>query len=186
MKIITIYIIFIITFQFLYNNKEIKIKNIENINRRIYSLNRGLDKIFFDKNLNIYINIIPINIKKNINILFNTLTILSKLKISLFLKSNNIYNKNNYFNKKYKKKIINTYIILPILGPGTIKTHLILLLEEAFKPVIFLTKNKFLYYFFYIINKKSLLIYDINFFHNSITDGYSFLKDIFIQNNIKK
>lgn len=206
MKNLLILITIIISIN-IYNTQNIQEKNLEYLNRRIYNFNRGLDLIFFNKNTNIYIKILPFSLKKKLTKFFTNIeetetTIydifkkkyrykyyLKKLIINNILNIINIFdctNNLNILNKNLMKKIQKThYMIFPIIGPGFIKSHLLLLLYQFLNPYIYILFNyKYLYYYFYIINKKSLLIYDINFFHTTVIDGYSFLKSAYIQKKI--
>ncbi|HFL8819484.1 MAG TPA: MlaA family lipoprotein [Candidatus Azoamicus sp. OHIO2] len=188
--------------------------DLEYINRRIYNLNRGIDYFFYNPTINLYTKLLPSSFKSNLNNFFTNIENIEDIFFNIIF-TNEAYNKKKIikelintsldcfglvdntkilnlitFNLSVKTDILQNkfyskYLILPILGPGTIKTHCFLILHQFWNPLIYFNKNIFIYYFLYIINKKTTLIYDINFFHTSILDGYSFLKSVFLQNNFK-
>ena len=71
------------------------------------------------------------------------------------------------------------YLCCPFLGPGFLGNYIFLFSIQFLNLFLYFYNEFLLYYFFYIINKKSYLNYDLNFFHSVVLDGYSFLKDIY-------
>lgn len=183
----------------------------DSFSRRIYSFNRGFDKSFFIPSLNIYIDIYPIFIINHLN---NFISNIEKVQTTFFyfiIFDNNYFNKflnqsilNFYFSggfinffkndklqnldfkeflykKNYKKF---NYLVMPLIGPSSNHFNLSLIISYILNPFFYFFDNMFVYYLLDILNKRSLVIYDSNFFHKEFFDGYIFLKDIYIQNNI--
>jgi len=182
---------------------------LESFNRRMYAFNRGVDRVLLMPSTSFYIDVVPDvidngidNFLKNIsecqNFFLNLVTFklddlcsgLSRLVINstfgfcgfVDLSANvNIFYKFFDFNSVfgfYKSR----YMMLPIVGPGTIKSNIYLLFIQLLNPCVYLFDKLFIYYFFEVINKKSQIVFDSDFFHKNMVDGYSFLKDIYMQN----
>lgn len=200
-------IILIITLFLLVINKNnlINKNKIEFFNKRIYTFNRSLDIFFFEKITEEYIKIIPDNLKENLNNFFSnieeiqntTFNLIEKKEytnriiINTILGIGGIYDIANFLN--IKKKNINTnlkiiknnnlkiFLILPIIGPNNIYNHINIIKYQIINPFLYQKKFLYLYYILYIINKKTHLIYNYNFFHKNLINGYSFLKNVFLQ-----
>lgn len=198
----------------IYAIKDINIENIEYINRRIYNFNRGLDQFFFTPNVEMYIEIIPTVIKSHLNNFFSNIEELEDVPFSLIfatrqdkkktikktiinttlgclgildhtkhfdlIQQQQTLNESIITNKKYS-----IYIMMPLMGPGTLTTHACLIMHHLCNPVIYFNDNIFIYYILYIVNKKSNFVYNMNFFHAIMLDGYTFLKTAFLQKNLK-
>ena len=206
---ISIFIIFLLFFFSTQCNDKCQNNLLESINRRIYSFNRGVDKILLIPSSSAYINFIPQAINDKINnfytnifeiqnlffylifynfehflVSFSRVTINSTLGLfGLF----DISKKSNLLYKDFNFNIIfqtykSTYMMLPIIGPGTIRTNVYLLCTQILNPIIYIFNRLAVYYFLEIIVKRSTLMFDTTFFHKTMLDGYSFLKDIYIQN----
>ncbi len=193
---------------FLLENKH---QAVDCFNRRIYSFNRGVDKILLDPSVVCYMKIMPDFFKKNYNNFFKNIFEIKDISFILFYFNFKI----NYY--KCVRIIINSmfglfgmydiscvlgmiscnilydrfikcyksiFLILPIIGPCTISGIFVLLISQIFNPCLYFIDDVFIYYFFEIINKKSDLMFDGNFFYNTMTDGYAFLKDVYFQNNV--
>ena len=205
MKLI-IYIFFI--FFFSLNLKFNEINFIENLNRKIYSFNRGADSILFGPFQNFYLNFIPdcinisfVNFFKNsrdcqlffLNILdlnffeckrnFFRFTFNSTFGLLGFLDlCKNLNIQHNEINFDYKFHFyLSEYLYLPFIGPSTIYGFLYLIFSQIFNPWLYFSDKIFIYYFLQIINKKIEIGVDVNFFHKNIFDGYYFIKDLYIQ-----
>lgn len=182
-------------------------------NRRIYAFNRGVDKIVLDPSVSVYINLTPVIVENSVNNFFKNISEIQNLTFFFLLKDTdgmlnsfsrfvinttfgflgffdlasrvdlfyryvdlkNLFNKYGY--------IESTYIMLPFIGPGTIKNNFSLLVAQILNPCFYVLNNFVFYCFFEIVRKKSLIVFDGEFFHKSMFDGYSFLKDIYMQNN---
>jgi phospholipid-binding lipoprotein MlaA len=183
----------------------------ESINRRLYSFNRGIDNILIMPCTNFYIKVLPKFIENPINnFLKNILDIqncilyilnfdFSKAKISFirfFLNSTiglcgflDIASKFNFnytyfdFNLLKHGSYGSYYIFIPFIGPNTLISTSYILISQLFNPYVFMFNDILIYYFLEIINKRSILPFDTDFFHKKMTDGYVFLKDIYIQKN---
>ncbi len=176
--------------------------NLENFNKRIYSFNRGIDSVLIKPCLNLYISILPSILKIKFNNLFTGVELIQTVFLTFFSNKLNLsfsfYTFNSLSNSFFsllnfnisRINLINLndffftflgfkYIFLPFLGPIIFNNFMFFSFIQFFN--IFLYKDCFFYYFFYLINKRVYLNYDLNFFHLSILDGYSFLKDIFLQ-----
>lgn len=183
------------------------------INRRIYAFNRGVDKSVLCPAVAINVNLMPNifetsvnNFFKNIfecqNIVFfilsvdfnNVLNSLSRFIINTtfgFFGCLDLASKVNFIYKDIDFRIVlykygymkSEYIMVPFVGPGTIKSNISLLVVHIFSPYVYFFDKFFVYCFFEIIRKKSFIIFDSEFFHTSMLDGYTFLKDIYMQNN---
>jgi len=187
-----------------------KIELSEQLNRRLYSFNRGMDNSFWNISKNFYIYTVPQECKNNITTFFYNLYDFKNLLFILFyfdlqnfgatisrIIINYTYGFLGFFDLAEKNNIrqINfcmnrifnfsnsRYMFLPALGPGTLKSNLNLFLVQLFNPFIYIFNDYFIYYFFEITYEKSNLDIDIDFFHYSMVDGYSFLKYAYIQNN---
>lgn len=208
MKLI-IYVFFLFFFSLNFKFKEINF--IENLNRKIYTFNRGVDSILFSPFQNFYLNFIPSSIifsfdnffknsrdcqlfflnifdlnfvgcKKNfIRFTFNST--FGVLGFLDFCKNLNIqYNEINF---DYKFHFyLSKYINVPFIGPSTIYGFVYLIFSQIFNPWLYVSDKIFIYYFLQIINKKIEIGVDINFFHKNIFDGYFFIKDLYIQSII--
>ncbi len=154
--------------------------NLEIMNRNFYNFNRGIDKYFFNSNVKIY-EIIPKNIKNKIKTIFNLIEQIQDIPIKFIIKKKKFSNKQLLYEINTKKIILSKYIILPIIGPNLIKDHIILITYQFISLPIFY-KNYIFFYISYIIFKKYVTIYDINFFHKNMIDGYTFLKYTLLQN----
>jgi len=184
----------------------------EFLNRRIYSFNRGIDSVLLDKASTIYINIMPKYFKKNFGFFFDNMSEIQncfnglilnnvnyfKISFSRFI-INSTFGLCGFFdlassvnippNKlEFRDILINfgynnsSYIFLPVIGPGTLRDDIGLFVTQLFTLQFYFIDKLSIYYFFEIINKKSQILFDSNFFDKNMLDGYSFLKDVFLQN----
>lgn len=208
----TYFYCFILSIIFFLNSSIINNKKLDFINRRIYSFNRGVEKIFFYPLTNLYIKMPNIIDKSVCNFFFNIEDI-QNLLINIQKKNTKIIYENIYKiilnstfgiigflnltnNLEYKTKKINKikitnyfsddYINFFFIGPETLKGLINIIILQVINPIfIYTNKNLIIYYTINIINKKSFIPIDHNYLHKNSIDGYSFIKDIFLQ-NIKK
>ena len=206
--------IFIIILLLMTNIKETEIfDKMEFINRRIYAFNRGIDYILTDPATKIYVNIVPKFITNRIDDFFkNSEEIQNLIVYYKILNKEDFYYHvsrimiNSTFGllglfdiakkikKPYKEYNLNniflfhksSYIMIPVIGPGTLKNTIFLLTTQIFNPYIYIFKDLIIFYFLEIINKKSQIMFDNMFFHKNFIDSYSFLKDIYMQNIMKE
>lgn len=185
---------------------------IENLNRRIYAFNRGIDYILINPIIKIYINVVPEFLKNRINNFFRHanelqniliyLIVLDRKEFYLYINRiiiNSTLGLLGIFDVAAKMKIPykthdldkillfykSRYMILPIIGPGSFKNNIFLLSTQIFNPYIYIFNNMAIYYLLEIINERSKIMLDNDFFYKNMIDGYSFLKDIYMQNIIK-
>lgn len=212
-QLLSIFIIFLLFFFSIQCNDKCRNDLLESTNRRIYAFNRGIDKILVLPVSAAYITFTPDTITENINNFYTNISEIQNLLLSLFFcnpnqillffsriiinstfgfigffdiaKKTNLTHQNIDFNallNLYKSN----YIMLPVLGPGTIKTNIYLLFTQILNPFIYIFNKLAIYYFLELIIKRSNLMFDTTFFHTNMFDGYSFLKDIYIQNLYKE
>lgn len=185
-------------------------ERIEFLNRRIYSFNRGLDKIFSNPCTDFYIKFCPNFFTNKIDNFFTNLFDIQNLFFNfLYLDLNNLkknflivfinstygifglfkvsdffnlsYKKYSLFNDKFFKLSNNSYIFFPFLGPF-LKNHIFnLLFFQIINPFMYFFNNLYFYLLLEFFNKRSHIYIDDNFFHSSFLDGYSFLKDVYFQ-----
>lgn len=183
---------------------------LESINRRIYAFNRGFDKSFINPIIKIYIRCPSIldyfmknffnNSAKIQNLLFYFLlhdsiskddylnTIFFNSYFGLFgiidmsshigLYCDVVDFQKFLFKKKYYKV---DYMMLPLIGPGTMYINIGLVFSYLLNPFFYFFDNFVCYYFLEILSKKSFIFFDGSFFHDKMVDGYLFLRDIYIQ-----
>jgi len=184
----------------------------DSFNRRIYAFNRGFDKSFLNPTLTIYIKVCPSFLDRSFETFFKNMTEFNNIFFLFVASNfndviNNFYRffLNFYFGffgfvdiaSFYGKNYINfdfqtylfssgfrdiVYFTTPIIGPSTLNFNLGLLFSSFVNPFFYFFDGLFFYYFIEILNKKSVVFFDVNFFHNVMLDGYIFLKDIYIQN----
>jgi len=208
-QITSIFIIVLLFFFSTQCNDKCKNDLLEIVNRRIYAFNRGVDKILLIPASSLYIKFIPNTINEKINNFYINISEIQNMIFEYFFYDFNhfilsfsrtiinstfgvfgffdiakksslnqqIFNFNNSI-KAYKSY----YMMLPILGPGTVRTNIYLLFTQFLNPFIYYLNRLVIYYFLEIIVKRSNFMFDTTFFHNNIIDGYSFLKNIYIQN----
>lgn len=180
----------------------------DSFNRKIYSFNRGFERILVNPSLNFYFDILPVNIKLNINNFFHMFESTQYFFI-LFLNNNfkfcleygfflfnglamsslsflnfNVVGSVFYFDDYRVLVNQSLYFFCPFIGPGFLGNYIFIFSIQFLNLFLYFYNEFLLYYFFYIINKKSYLNYDLNFFHSIVLDGYSFLKDIYFQTKI--
>ncbi|HIH2762939.1 MAG TPA: MlaA family lipoprotein [Candidatus Azoamicus sp.] len=202
---------FLVLFYFCFS-KLPDIKIDDSFNRRTYAFNRGFDKSFLNPILTIYIKVCPSFLDKNFDSFFKTMTEFNNVFFLFIAANfqeivNNFYRffLNFYFGffgffdfaSFYNKNYINfdfqtylfysgfkdiVYFVTPIVGPSTLHFNFGLMLSNFINPFFYFFDYLFFYYFLEILNKKSVVFFDVNFFHNVMLDGYIFLKDIYIQN----
>lgn len=207
MRILFFFVLFFFCFL---NISNLKID--DSFNRRIYSFNRGFDKSFLNPSLTIYIEIFPSFLDKNISNFINNTSELNNLfflflKSDFHSITNSLHRffLNFYFgflgffdvsqfNDKFYKNFDFqmfmfscglkdfVYMIIPVIGPSTLYFNFGLIFLHIINPYFYFFDNVFFYYFLEILNKKSVVLFDINFFHGVMIDGYTFLKDVYIQN----
>ncbi len=185
---------------------------LEFLNRRVYSFNRGFDKSFMNPVLDRYINCGPIFFDNFLRNFFNNVSELQCLLFSFLMcdlvKLNMCINRfflNSYFGlfglvdvtsyynvhhtltdlhffllKKNKNKI--NYMMLPLVGPGTMFFNISILVSHILNPFFYFSDKLLFYYFLEVLSKKSFIFFDSSFFHDRMADGYLFLKDVYIQN----
>lgn len=199
-KIILIIILFTITL-----NKNNFINQIEYLNKRIYEFNRSLDIFFFEKITINYIKITPEILKENLNNFFSNIEEIQNITFNIIEKKkyikrpiiNTIFGiiglfdiafffnikkiKNNTNLKKIKYNNLKIFVILPLIGPNILYNHINIITYQLINPFLYKKNFLYLYYILYIINKKTHLIYNYNFFHKNLISGYSFLKNVFLQ-----
>ncbi len=191
-----------------------KDEDVEKLSRRIYSFNRGVDKIFLDPVTTVYVKVTPSFVKTGFNNFFRNIVDCQNTVSSLFYKDwYNCINSlmrftinstvgifgtfdvadyivglkyeeidNNILGLFYDGKV--RYIVAPVIGPGAFIDHMNLLTIQLLNPYVYLINTIPLFYFIEIINKKSILMFDNNFFHKTMEDGYLFLKDAHAQRSI--
>jgi len=183
---------------------------LEKINRRVYSFNRGFDNIIVNSSINVYIKVTPNFLKENFNNFFYNLSEIYISTFSFFFSDsflffnslsrffmNTIFGFFGFFDisKHFcisfgnidfflflKSNYIFYYFLCPFVGPGFFNSHLNLFFFKILDPFIYFFNNIFIYMFFEMMVKRSVFFIDIDFFHKNILDGYSFLKDIYLQN----
>lgn len=203
--------IFLFIFVLFFNSNTLSSDKLELLNRRIYAFNRGIDKVFLNSCVETYINVVPESLALKINNFFSNLFDVQNLFLNLFLlKFKNFdkilpkviinstfgflgffdlaekFNLNvefiSFFNMKSFPIILSKkYIFLPVIGPGLTMYNLNILILQLFNPFFYIVNNLSFFYFIDLINKKSQIYFDSNFFHINFLDGYSFLKDIYFQ-----
>lgn len=192
------------------NSSNLKVD--DSFNRRLYAFNRGFDKSFLNPNLTIYIKVCPSFLDKGLENFFKTMSEFNNVCFFLikyncyniinsfyrfflnfyfgflgFLDVAMFYNK-NYVNFDFQAFLFSLkneniiYMIMPVIGPSTLYFNFGVLISHFLNPFFYFFDCMFFYYFFEILNKKSVVFFDINFFHSVMLDGYTFLKDIYIQN----
>ncbi|MDP2763113.1 MAG: MlaA family lipoprotein [Enterobacteriaceae bacterium] len=189
------------------------VDDFEFFNRRIYSFNRGIDKTLIDPATVVYINIIPVFLEKNISNFFKNFSDFQNFTNSLFVFNFNVASVSlsrifinstfglfgffdlasrvgiEYFRFDFKEVLRfygynnSAYMILPIIGPGTVRDNISLIIMQLFVPQFYYFKRLVFYYFFEILYKKSQVSFDSDFFDKNMVDGYSFLKSIYFQNS---
>lgn len=206
----SILILILLLLFFCYKSEDsLKDEFVESLNRRVYSFNRGIDCILFIPSTSVYVNVVPGVIDDFVGNFFRNSTECQNIVFNLFFyKFDNVINAFSRFlvnstfgifgifdlskmlNINYQMFDFNyvfnfsdsKYMVLPVVGPGTIRSHLCLLFIQLLNPYVYFFDKLVIYYFLEILNKKSQLIFDGDFFHNNMIDGYSFLKDAYIQN----
>lgn len=170
--------------------------NSDSLNRKIYSFNRGFERVLVNPSLNFYFDILPVNIKLNINNFFYMcestqyffiLLLNNNFKFCLqygFFLLNSLAISNFSFDDYRVLFNQSLYVFSPFIGPGFLGNYIFIFSIQFLNLFLYFYNEFLLYYFFYIINKKSYLNYDLNFFHSIVLDGYSFLKDIYFQTKI--
>lgn len=207
------FLIFLFLFFGIKCDEVIDYKSFESFNRRIYAFNRGVDKVVLNPSVTMYVNLTPRRVENGINNFFKNTSEIQNFIIFLILKDfdhafnsffrfvinttfgflgfMDVASRVNLFYKYVDLKILfntygyleSTYMMLPFVGPGTVKNNLSLLVTQALNPYFYILNNFIFYCFFEIVRKKSLIVFDGEFFHRTMFDGYSFLKDVYIQNN---
>lgn len=202
--------LFIFVYFCFFNLSNLKIE--DSLNRRIYSFNRGFDKSFLNNSLTIYIKVCPSFLDKSFENFFKNISEVTNLyflflKSNVTGITNSLYRffLNFYFGfcgffdiaifygKYYSNFDFQTYMffsgfkdfvymMIPMVGPGTLYFNFGLIFSHFLNPFFYFFDYIFLYYFFEILNKRSTVFFDVNFFHGVMLDGYTFLKDIYIQN----
>ncbi len=207
MRIFLYFVLFYLCFLNLSN-----FKIDDSLNRRIYSFNRGFDKSFLNPSVTIYIKVCPSFIDNSLSNFINNMSEVNNLFFLFFKSDlNSITNSlyrfflNFYFgflgfldiaqlnSKSYRsfdfqifmflsgfKDFI--YMMIPFVGPSTLYFNFGLIILHVINPYFYFFDTVFFYYFLEILNKKSIVVFDINFFHSVMIDGYTFLKDIYLQN----
>lgn len=208
MRLFRIFILFFFLYSFSCKANNEKVFS-EFLNRRIYFFNYGIEKILFYPWVNIYSNKVPLFFKnrlrdffknaydfqnffvniffsniKNINLSLHRLLINNSVGIigffDLAFLFNFYYEEITLDSSFYKNSF---FLFLPLLGPTNSKEFIFFTFNQFFTPHLYLFKDITLYYFFEAINRKSELLLDINFIDKNMLDAYSFIKDIYIQNN---
>ncbi len=203
--------IFLFLFILFFNSDTFSSKSLEIFNRRVYSFNRGIDKVFLNPCTEIYITVLPSVMASNIDNFFSNLSDIQNIFLNLF------FLRFDEFNKAFSKVLINStfgflgfinlssnfelditstlffnmsffpvslskkYMLLPLVGPGSTMHNFNLLIFQFFNPFFHIFNNLSFFYFVDLISKKSNMHFDSNFFHANILDGYSFLKDVYFQ-----
>lgn len=210
---VCIFLIFLFLFFGIKFDDTVDYKVFDSFNRRVYAFNRGFDKVVLDPSVSIYINLTPVVVENSINNFFKNVSEIQNFTFFFLLKDsdsmlnsfsrfaiNTTYGFFGFFDLasrvdlfyKYAdlKSLFNKYgyidsiyIMFPFVGPGTIKNNFSLLFAQVLNPCFYILNNFVFYCFFEIVRKKSLIVFDGEFFHKSMFDGYSFLKDIYMQNN---
>ncbi|HIH2763254.1 MAG TPA: MlaA family lipoprotein [Candidatus Azoamicus sp.] len=207
------YFLFIFLFIFIlfFDSDILSIKNLELCNRRIYSFNRGIDKIFLNPCTEVYITVFPNFLSSKIDNFFSNVCDIQNALLHLFFfkfkdldkifikilinstfgclgffKLSAVFDLNikttSFFNMSFFPFIFfKKYMILPIVGPGSTMHNFNLLIFQFLNPFFHMFNNLFFFYFLDLINKKSIVYFDTNFFHSNVLDGYSFLKDVYFQ-----
>lgn len=203
--------LFFFIFIFFFNSNILSSDNIEFFNRRVYSFNRGIDRVFLNPCTDFYINVCPALIVKKVDNFFINLFDIQTLFLNLlFLNFKNVskifpkvvldttfgvfgfFSISKFFDLDFKSiALSNThifrifflkrYILFPFTGPGSINHIFNLCVFQLINPFVYILNNLYFYFFFEFISKKSHMYIDNNFFYTSVLDGYSFLKDIYFQ-----
>lgn len=203
--------VFILFFILFFNLNIISSNNLESLNRRVYSFNRGIDRVFFNPCIDMYITVFPNVLVSKIQNMFSNLSDIQNLFLNLFFfkfgELDRIFfrvlinstfgflglidmsanfkldiKSISFFNMSFLPFVfIKKYMMLPIIGPGSTMHNFNLLIFQIFNPFFHIFNNLFFFYFLDLINKKSSLHFDCNFFHSNVLDGYSFLKDVYFQ-----
>ncbi|HIH2762622.1 MAG TPA: MlaA family lipoprotein [Candidatus Azoamicus sp. MARI] len=202
---------FIFFFILFFNSDIFNVNSLDVLNRRVYSFNRGIDKVFLNPCAEIYINVLPNSVSSRINNFFYNICDIQNLFLNLF------FFKFEDIDKFFSKVLINStfgllglinlssnldlnvksisffgmnffpfifskkYIMLPIVGPGFIMYNINLLFFQILNPFFYIFTDVSFFYFFDLIIKKSSVYFDCNFFHSNVLDGYSFLKHVYFQ-----
>ena len=194
----------------MFNSTILSDNSLEFLNRRVYSFNRGIDKVFLNPCTEFYLNVCPTFLSSKIDNFFSNLYDIQNVFLNLFFfkfgEFNNFlckvlinstfgflgiinlsYNFNftsitSFFNMSFFPfNIDKKYIILPFIGPGLTNYNFNLLIFQLCNPLFYIFNDLSFFYFFTLILKKSIIYFDINFFHLNFLDGYSFLKNIYFQ-----
>lgn len=211
MKIFLILFFFLFSLFTSLNFTEFKKDDI--LNRRVYAFNRGLDKSFLNPSIIVYINLVPNFLDRSLNNFYKNISEIQNGLFSFILKDFAFFDRSLYsfflnsffglygffdismvdkslyiycdfqtflFKRGYRKI---TYMMLPIIGPSTLFFNIGLFISHLSNPFFYFYDYVFFYYFFELLNKKSLVFFDSAFFHYNMIDGYTFLKDVYIQNS---
>jgi len=205
-----IFLFFVLFYLCVFNISNFKID--DSLNRRIYSFNRGFDKSFLNPSVTIYIKVCPSFIDNSLSNFINNMSEVNNLFFLFFKSdlnsiTNSLYRFFLFFyfgflgfldiaqlnSKSYRsfdfqifmflsgfKDFI--YMMIPFVGPSTLYFNFGLIILHVINPYFYFFDTVFFYYFLEILNKKSIVVFDINFFHSVMIDGYTFLKDIYLQN----
>ncbi len=176
------------------------------LNKRMYFVNYGIEKILFSPFLNFYSNNIPLCIKsglrnflrnsndyKNfyINVfdfnLFNIKLIFSRVLSNTFFGIFGIFDFANHFGFFYKdyksEKIFKDikFLFFPILGPLTFNNFIFFVFCQVLTPHVYLFNDLTIYYFFDVINKKEEIFLNLEFVDKNMLDPFLFIKDFYFQ-----
>lgn len=210
MKFLNIFLFFLV---FVLLGKSFEYGDLDFLNRRIYSFNRGVDKTLLSPAISFYVDVIPSSADCKISDFVKNVSDFQNFFISVFelnfylLKSCvsrvfinfdfglfgflDIASSANfvYFKLDFKDVLrfygynYSNYIVFPVIGPMTIRDVISLFFVQLFVPQFYFLRYLVLYYFFDVVFKRSKIFFDMEFFNSSAIDGYSFLKDIYLQNN---
>ena len=156
----------------------------------LFSMKKNIDNFYNNTSdcQNIFVNIFICNLY---NSYYSLIRCFFNCKFYGFLDLANMLDYRYDYNNSKIKNIFGwynscDYMMLPFIGASTVKGNLSLfILNNPFyvflNPCIDLFDNILFYHFVGLINEKSSLMFDNDFFDKNMIDGYSFVKSSFIQ-----